>query len=207
MQNRLIILTLLLLAILVVNPVNAQYTGEDESYKKCFAGSSFFMLGNFFPGDNPHFVQFNIGYRLSGKDAISLELKTWRYHKSLGIPYGDAYTDPAEKFPGYIRERGFALAYQRFLWKGFYAGIHVMSAWQTFVDSEDNEIDDGFQIFNTYRLGYHFKLFGDRFFLQPNFAVTHRPYHTEMPASFRESDDKWGKFFVGEPGLHFGFNF
>ena len=42
---------------------------------------------------------------------------------------------PAEKFPGYIREYGVALAYQRFLWKGVYTAIHVFNAKQTFVDN------------------------------------------------------------------------
>ena len=37
------------------------------------------------------------------------------------------------------------------------AGVHVMSAWQAFVNTEGEEIDDGFQVFNTYRVGYHVK--------------------------------------------------
>ena len=64
-----------------------------------------------------------------------------------------------------------------------------------------------FQIFNTYRFGYHFKLFNDRFFIEPSLAMTHRIYHTEMPSTFKNLDDKWSKFFFPEPGLHVGFNF
>lgn len=82
-----------------------------------------------------------------------------------------------------------------------------MNAWQSFVDVTGNKIDKGFQIFNTYRVGYHIKLFNDRFFIQPSLAVTHRPYHTKMPESFRQKDDKWSKCCFGEPGLHVGFNF
>ncbi len=37
--------------------------------------------------------------------------------------------------------------------------------------------------------------------------MTHRPYYTEMPKSYKVLDDKWPKVFFGEPGLHFGFNF
>jgi hypothetical protein len=84
---------------------------------------------------------------------------------------------------------------------------HVMSAWQSFVNNDGNKIDNGFQIFNTYRVGYHFKLFKDRIFIQPSIAVTHRPFHTDMPESFKQLDDKRSKFFFGEPGLHFGVNF
>mgnify|MGYP005988818811 CR=1 FL=1 len=188
--------------------LKAQYHKQDSSYKKCFLGTSLFVLANLVPDDNsPDFVQLNFGYRLSPKDAVSLELKTWKYAWSLGIPYGNSFEAPKEKFPGYIREFGFALVYQSFLWKGLYAGIHVMNAWQTFSNENSHKIDNGFQIFNTYRLGYHVKLFKDNFFIQPSIAVTHRLYHTTMPEPFKQIDDKWSKFFIGEPGLHFGYNF
>lgn len=187
--------------------INAQYAQEDSTYKKWFIGSTAFMLGNFVPTNRPDFVQFNLGCRLTGKDVVSLELKTWKYGWSLGIPYGKSYEAPEEQFPGYIREFGIALAYQRYLHKGLYTGIHVMNAWQSFVDDTDQKIDKGYQIFNTYRMGYHFKLFQDRFFIEPSIAVTHRAYHTRMPNSFKQMDDQWTKFFFGEPGLHFGFNF
>ncbi|MEQ8925152.1 MAG: hypothetical protein RLO81_05025 [Fulvivirga sp.] len=186
--------------------LNAQYNKNESTYKKCFIGSTFFLFGNLDQENSPDFVQLNLGYRLTGRDVISLELKTWRYEWSLGIPYGDSYFADEEKFPGFIREYGFAIAYQRFWWKGLYTAVHVMPAWQRFVQ-DGSKIDNGFQIFNTYRIGYHIKLFNDKFFIQPSLAVTHRPYHTEMPDSFKRLDDKWSKYFIGEPGLHFGFNF
>ena len=206
MQKKILSLAIVLFLVNSVQ-LKAQYAKEDTTYKRCFVGSTFFMLGNLFPKNRPDFIQLNLGYRLTAKDAISLELKTWKYAWSLGIPYGKSFEAPEEKFPGYIREYGFAIAYQRFWWKGLYTGIHVMNAWQTFVDEDRNKIDNGFQIFNTYRLGYHFKLFKDRFFIEPSLGVTHRLYHTQMPAGFKELDDKRSKFFFGEAGLHFGFNF
>ena len=187
--------------------VKAQYAKQDSTYKKCFVGSTLFMLGNLSSVNRPDFFQLNLGYRITGKDVISLEIKTWKYAWPLGIPYGKSFQAPEEEFPGYIREYGFALAYQRFLWKGLYAGVHVMNAWQTFVNDDNNKFDNGFQIFNTYRVGYHVKLFKDRFFIEPSLAITHRPYHTKMPDSFKQIDDRWSKFFIGEPGLHFGYNF
>ncbi len=202
------ILALSFVFILSINSrSSAQYADQDSTFKKYFVGSTLFLLGNLDSNDRPDFVQLNAGYRISGKDVLSLEVKTWKYKQPLGIQYGKSYGAPEEQFPGYIREVGFALAYQRFLWNGLYTGVHVMNAWQTFVNEDGKKIDNGFQIFNTYRLGYHFKLFNDRFFIQPSIAITHRPYHTEMPASFKIQDDKWGKFFFGEPGMHFGFNF
>lgn len=188
--------------------LKAQYTQQDSTYKKFFIGSSLFMLSNLFPDDNaPDFAQLNFGYRINHKNAVSIEIKTWKYAWSLGIPYGEKFEAPEEKFPGCIREYGFAFAYQHFWWKGFYTGVDVMSAFQTFFNNDGNKIDNGYQIFNTYRVGYHFKLLKDKFFIQPSIAITHRPYHSKMPDSFKRIDDKWSKFFVGEPGLHFGFNF
>ncbi|MFY0607785.1 MAG: hypothetical protein JXR10_13795 [Cyclobacteriaceae bacterium] len=187
--------------------LSAQYERSDSTNQKCFVGSTLFMLGNFIPTNRPDFVQLNFGYRLTGKDVVSLELKTWKYAWPLGIPYGKHFEAPEEKFPGFIREYGFAVAYQRYIWKGLYAGIHVMNAWQRFVDDDGKHIDNGFQIFNTYRLGYHVKLFNDRVFIEPSLAITHRPIHTVMPDGFKQLDDKWNKYLIGEPGLHFGFNF
>jgi len=58
--------------------------------KRYFIGSSIFMLGNFIPDDPnpPDFVQLNFGYRITPKDVISIEAKTWKYAWPLGIPYG-----------------------------------------------------------------------------------------------------------------------
>lgn len=190
--------------------MNAQYAEQDSTYKKYFIGSTLFLLGNFIPDDPnpPGFIQLNLGYRISGKDVISLELKTWKYAWPLGINpfYNSAKITPAEKFPGYIREYGFALAYQRYFWKGLYAAVHVAPMWQTYKNEAGNKIDNGFVIFNTYRVGYHVKLFKDKFFIEPSLGIAGRPYFTEMPNGFKEKDDKWPKW-TPEPGLHFGYNF
>ena len=191
-----------------LSPIGSQNsTPKHVDSQDYFVGSSMFLLGNFASSNRPDFAQLNIGKWLSEQDVISVELKTWKYAWPLGIPYGDSFEAPGEGFPGFIREYGVAWVYQRFLIKDFFAAIHVMNAWQSFMDEEGSKIDNGFQIFNTYRIGYHFDFFDGRFFLQPSIAITHRPYHTEMPASFKVIDDKWSKFFYGEPGLHFGFRF
>lgn len=204
MQDKLLALVLILG---MSAQLSAQYDKNDSTNTKYFIGSTFFVLGNLLPENKPDFVQLNLGYRLTEKDVVSIELKTWKYAWSLGIPYGDSFEAPEEKFPGFIREFGVAAVYQRFIWKGLYAAIHSMSAWQTFSNDNGSKIDNGFQIFNTYRLGYHIKLLKNRFFIEPSLAVTHRAFHTEMPDGFKQLDNKWGKFFLAEPGLHFGFNF
>ncbi len=188
--------------------VKAQYAKTDSTYKRWFVGSTLFLLGNLDKVNPPGFAQLNLGYRITGKDVISLELITWKHSWPLGINpfYNDAYGTPEEKFPGNIREYGFGLAYQRYFWKGLYAAAHVQAMWQTFKNENGNKVGDGFNIFNTYRVGYHFKLFKDRFFIEPSLGIAGRPLFTEMPNGFKQKDDKWPKW-TPEPGLHFGFNF
>lgn len=189
--------------------VNAQYAKTDSTHKRWFVGSTLFLLGNLATTNPPEFVQLNIGYRITGKDVITLEPKTWKYAWPNGIhPFlNKAYGKPEEEFPGYVRELGISVSYQRFLYKGLYAELNVMPSLQKFKNRNDQKIDNGFQLFNTYRAGYHIKLFKDRFFIQPSIAITHRAYHTRLPDGFKQLDDKWSKFVFGEPGFHFGYNF
>ncbi|WP_342085216.1 hypothetical protein [Dyadobacter sp. OTU695] len=188
--------------------VTAQYARQDTTYRKYFIGSTLFMIANVIPDNNPpEMIYLNLGYRITGKDAISLEFKTWKYAWPIGIPFGKSYEAEGEGFPGYIREYGVSLNYQRFLWNGLFVQADVMPAFQTFVNDNGKKIDNGFQIFNTYSIGYHIKSFKDRLFFQPSIAITHRPYQSKMPDSFKQVDDRWSRFFFGQPGLHFGFNF
>lgn len=188
--------------------VSAQYAKTDTTYKRCFIGSTLFVLGNFDKVDPPGFAQLNLGYRITGKDVVSLELKTWKYSFPLGINpfYDKAYGKSEEKYPGYIREYGFAIVYQRYFWKGLYTAVHVAPMWQNFKNENGKKIDSGFHIFNTYRVGYHLKLFRDKLFIEPSVGIAGRPYHSKMPDGFKEKDDNWPKW-TPEPGLHFGFNF
>ena len=188
--------------------VNAQYVRQDSTYKRWFVGSTLFLLGNLATTNTPDFAQLNVGYRITGKDVLSVELITWKYAWPLGINpfFNQSYGKPEEKFPGYIRDYGIGLAYQRFFWKGLYAAVHIMPMWQTFVNNNGAKVDNGFHIFNSYRVGYHIKLFKDRLFIQPSLGIAGRPYHTKMPDGFTVKDDKWPKY-TPEPGLHFGYNF
>jgi len=189
--------------------LKAQYAPTDSTFKRCFIGSTVFLLGNLATTNPPDFFQLNLGYRITAKDVITLEPKTWKYAWPNGIHpfFNKSYGKPQEQFPGYVREYGVSLSYQRFLYHGLYTELNVMPTWQSFVNNNGRKIDKGFQIFNTYRIGYHIKLFKDRFFIQPSIAITHRAYHTKLPDGFRQLDDKWSKFIIGEPGFHFGFNF
>ncbi|GAB5464931.1 MAG: hypothetical protein Kapaf2KO_03670 [Candidatus Kapaibacteriales bacterium] len=204
-----LIATILLIFSLIEDTSSEAPKKENQGsteFKEYFVGSTLFLLGNLDFENSPDFLQLNFGYRFTENDAVSLELKTWQYQWPLGVPY-TSFQDPDEEFPGYIREYGFALAYQRFLWKKLYVAIHSMAAWQDFVDRKAKKVGDGFQIFNTYRVGYQVTFFDNFLFIEPSVAITHRPFHTKMPTAFREVDSRWPKYFIGEPGLHFGFNF
>jgi hypothetical protein len=208
MQKKILLMAFVLM-ITATPQLKAQYEKTESTYRKWFVGSTLFLLGNLAPTNPPDFVQLNIGYRITGKDVITLEPKTWKYAWPNGIhPFlNKAYGKQDEKFPGYVREYGLSVSYQRFLWKALYAELNVMPTLQNFMNTNGQKIDNGFQIFNTYRMGYHIKLFKDRFFIQPSIAITHRAYHTTLPDGFKQLDDKWSKFVFGEPGFHFGFNF
>ncbi|GLR18050.1 hypothetical protein [Portibacter lacus] len=205
MQKQVIIVIAAL--VLLSTSLSGQIGSQNSETKKYFIGSTFFMLGNLLPQNKPDFVQLNLGYRITPKDVVSIEVKTWKYAWPIGIPYGKYYEAPGENYPGYIREAGIALAYQRFIYKGAYAAVHAFNARQKYVDSEDNKIQIGYQLFMTYRLGYHFQFFKNRLFIEPSIAVTQWPINTNVPESFAAVEKKWNKYFLFEPGLHFGYKF
>lgn len=152
-------------------------------------------------------MQLNLGYRITPKDVVAVVVKTWKYGWPLGIPYGMQKEASGEEYPGYVREVGLALAYQWFLSKGVYVAVHAFNAEQKYVDGEDNKLQNGDQLFMTYRLGYHIQLFNDHFFIERSVAVTHWPINTNVPDSLVVGESKWKNYFLYEPGLHFGHMF
>ena len=181
---------------------------KDSTYRKFFVGSTLFVLSNLISDHNsPDFAQVNFGYRITPKNAVSIELKTWKSAWPLGIPYGDSFEAPAEKYPGHVRDFGIAVVYQRFWWKGAYTAIHAMNTLQEYTDEDNKKIQNGYMLFMTYRLGYHVQLFKNRFFIEPSVAMTHWPVKTNVPESFARLDSKWPSYFLFEPGLHFGVKF
>lgn len=203
-------LALFLLAVVVpLTHLCGQTQPGDSTYRRFFVGSTFFVLGNLIPDDPnpPGFVQLNFGIRLSPRNVVSIEAKTWKYAWPLGIPFGPTFQAPDEKYPGYVRSYGIALAYQRYFWKGAYAALHAMNALQRYSLDDGNKIQNGYQLFITFRAGYHVELFNNRFFIEPSAAVTHWPINTRVPDSFAKLEGKWPNYFLFEPGLHFGVKF
>jgi hypothetical protein len=164
------------------------------------------VLANVFP-DPPSFYQLNYGYRLTPKDVISVEAITWTYHAPLGIPYGTSHTSPEKSYPGSVRAVGLGLAYQCFFWKDLYVAVHATPFLQTYKNEKRETIQHGFQLFSTFRVGYHLKLCKNRFFIEPSIAATWWPVNTNMPQDFKHLESKWPNYFLFEPGLHFGIKF
>lgn len=189
--------------------LKAQYNNQDSTYKKFFVGSTLLMLGNFIPNDEnpPEFVQLNLGYRITPRNVIFIELKRSIFSLPLGIPWGPSFDDPKEKYSGHVRQHVIGLAYNHFWWKSIYTGVHAMNAYQNYIDSDKNTIANGYSLFMTYRLGYQLKFFKNLFFFEPSIGLTHWPIKTNTPSSFQSKDNKWPGYFGFEPGLHFGFNF
>jgi hypothetical protein len=172
-----------------------------------FVGTSAFVLVNLAGLEEPpQFYQFNFGYQLSPKDTLSVEFITWRYYAPLGAPiFGDAAA-AVVRYPGSVRSIGAALAYQRFVWKGLYAGVHTAFFRQNFLGPDESLIQNGFQLFVTYRLGYHLSFGKTGLFLEPSVAMTTWPVNTGLPSGFLVEERKW-KGYQFEPGLHVGWVF
>lgn len=207
MQKKFLFLTLFV-TMASFSVLKAQYAADDTNHKKYFVGSTLFLLGNFSKVNPPGFALLNVGYRITGKDVVSLELKTWKHAWPLGINpfYNKAYGKPEEKFPGFIREYGFAAIYQRYIWKGLFVAVDATPMWQIYKNEEGNKVGNGFIIFSTNKVGYHIKLLKDKVFFQPGLAIAGRIFQSDFPANFKEKDDKWPKW-TPEPSLNFGFNF
>jgi len=196
-----------ILVITVLISIHVLAQQQKKAEKECYVGSSAFMLMNLFLANDPEpprFYMLDIGYRITPKDVISLEAITWNYYEPIGMSGKEKSDGP--NFPGRVVAYGLGLTYKRFIWKQAFARIHSTAMHQNYLDESDNKIQSGFQLFNTLRLGYQFKIFKNKFFIEPSLAVTNWPINTNLPDDFQILEDRYDKFDF-EPGLHFGFNF
>jgi hypothetical protein len=198
-----------LLIVMCIPLAFSQKTKQDSTYRKFFVGSTLALLGNFIPDDTnpPELIQLHFGWQITPNDVVSVEFKTWRYAWPLGIPYGKSFQAPGENYPGHVKAYGIGLVYQRFWWKGLYTSIDAGNMLQKYMDEENKHIQNGYQLFMTFRLGYQLQFFKDRLFLEPSVAITNWSINTNVPESFAAIEAKWPKYFLFEPGLHFGVKF
>lgn len=169
-----------------------------------FIGTSAFILVNVDRDENQpiDFYQINLGYYLSDKDTLTIELITWKYYHPLGE---GMFPSKEKEYPGYVKGLGPGLAYQRFLWGGMYMAFHGLWLKQEYFSSENVQLGTGEQLFLMLRAGYHFKL-GNSFFIEPSATLTSWPINTGLPQSFQEKEKDSPKYTI-EPGLNIGFLF
>jgi len=185
----------------------AQNAPNENVYKKWFVGSSLLMLGNFDNVNNPEYIQFNVGYRITPKDVVSFRFKRSIYAWPLGIPFGSSSFDaPGENYPGHARIIAPTLGYQRFWWKGVYTSLYALNAFEKYKDTNNKKIGNGYTLYLDFYLGYQFKLFKNKFFFEPSIGCSYWPVRTKVPASFKAVEKKWDNSFT-QIGLDFGFNF
>ena len=106
-----------------------------------------------------------------------------------------------------MRSFGITIAYKRFLYKGADAAVQAMNSLQRYADENNRTIQNGYQLFMTFRLGYHFAFAKNRLFIEPSIAKTYWPINTNVPESFTKKEGNWPNYFIFEPGVHFGVKF
>jgi hypothetical protein len=177
----------------------AQTAKEDSTFKRHSIGSTLFLLGNI--GDSVRFIQLNYGYRLTPKDNIIVEAITWTYYEPLGT-----YGSSEEFYPGKVKASGIGLGYQRFHWKNLFTTVEPTFFLQQFYDTDGTKIQNGFQLYLQFILGYRFEFFKKRLFIEPAYALKYWPVNTNFPESFAGIENGAPEYKF-EPSLNFGFRF
>ncbi len=197
----------------------ATFAQKDTVLERKFSiGTAFSSLLNIGSADatNTHHYELHCKYALTPKDRIGIKFAAWSLFQPMGIQYWDGLMDMinednetygSEFYPGRLREIGLGVSYQRMLWKGLFATVEVVPQLKTYVDSDKNKIGNGFKLYTSYHVGYHFSFFKNRFFVEPQIHCQNWLIDTNTPPEFKEIDRKWKNYFLFEPNLYFGFKF
>ncbi|MEP2446272.1 hypothetical protein A8B79_02545 [Balneola sp. EhC07] len=157
-------------------------------------------------------VELHVKRNLDDKNIIGVKFATWRLFQPMGITWWDGVVDKIESgsdyYDGYLRETGIGISYQRMLWKGLFASIEVLPQIQTYTDLDGKKIKNGFKLYNSVHLGYHFTVGKKkRFFIEPQVHINQWMFDNNSPAGFKEFDDKYGNVFWFEPNIYLGWKF
>lgn len=172
---------------------------EEIEHRHSF-GASLFMLFNF-SEDSPDYYLLTYGYQLTKKDRVFAEYNTWKYEEPMGT-----YGDSDEFYPGYVRSHGIGFGYQRFHWKGLFNTVQATPFYTQYFDLEGEKIQNGFQLYLQFVLGYRIELFKKRWYVEPAVALKYWPVDTNVPPDFAAVEEGAPNT-IFEPGLNFGFKF
>ncbi|REG86196.1 hypothetical protein [Winogradskyella sediminis] len=211
--------TILILFTLITNAAFAQSQQKqlkdhipNHKYRVSFPA---IILGNIGDGGkrtNTKHIELHVKRELDAKNIIGIKFATWRLFQPMGIQWWDGLLDKidseSEFYPGYLKETGIGVSYQRMLWKGLFASIEVLPQYKTYVDLDNKEIANGFKLYTSYHIGYHFA-FGKKkqFFIEPQFHCQNWMIDTNTPDEFKQLDNKWKSHFLFEPNLYIGIKF
>jgi len=194
------------------NTEPSKHSDTDLKYRVSFPA---IILGNIGKGGertNTQHFELHIKKELDAKNIVGIKLATWRLFQPMGIQWWDGLTDKidteTEFYPGYLRETGIGFSYQRMLWKGLFASVEVLPQYKTYLDLDNKKIANGFKLYNSFHLGYHFA-FGKnkRFFIEPQVHSQFWVFDTNTPDAFKQLDNKWKNYFLFEPNLYIGIKF
>ncbi|WP_339916624.1 hypothetical protein [Yeosuana marina] len=194
------------------NTEPSKHSNTDLKYRVSFPA---IILGNIGEGGkrtNTQHIEFHVKRELDSKNIIGIKFATWRLFQPMGIQWWDGLTDKidseTEFYPGYLRETGIGISYQRMLWKGLFASVEVLPQYKTYLDLDNKKIANGFKLYNSFHLGYHFA-FGKnkRFFIEPQVHSQFWVFDTNTPDAFKQLDNRWKNYFLFEPNLYIGIRF
>jgi len=161
---------------------------------------------------NTEHIEFHVKRELDSKNIVGVKLATWRLFQPMGIQWWDGLLDKidseSEFYPGYVRETGIGISYQRMLWKGLFASVEVLPQYKTYLDLNNEKIANGFKLYTSYHVGYHIA-FGKkkRIFIEPQIHAQNWMFDTNTPDGFKQLDNKWKSYFLFEPNLYVGIKF
>lgn len=161
---------------------------------------------------NTQHIELHIKRALDAKNIVGIKFATWRLFQPMGIQWWDGLKDKidseSEFYPGYVRETGLGISYQRMLWKGLFASVEVLPQYKTYLDEQQHKIGNGFKLYTSYHIGYHIA-FGKkkRIFIEPQIHAQNWMFDTNTPAAFKQLDNKWKTYFLFEPNLYVGIKF
>ncbi len=197
--------------------INSPEDKETEETNKYRVSLPFFTVADIIGGGwndrtSNQMIELHVKRNLDNKNIVGVKFVTWRLFQPMGITWWDGLLDKLETesefYPGYLRETGIGITYQRMLWKGLFATVEVLPQFQTYLDLDGNKIGNGFKLYTSYHLGYHIA-FGKKkhFFIEPQINCMLWTSDNNAPDGFKQLDDKWRNYFLFEPQIYLGWNF
>ncbi|MFY0713015.1 hypothetical protein J1D01_05010 [Seonamhaeicola sp. NFXS20] len=188
---------------------SSKQSENDLKYRVSFPAIILANIGDGGKRTNTQHIELHVKRELDDKNIVGVKFATWRLFQPMGIQWWDGLKDKidskSEFYPGYLRETGIGISYQRMLWKGLFASVEVLPQYKTYLDLNDKKIANGFKLYTSYHVGYHIA-FGKkkRIFIEPQIHCQNWMFDTNTPDEFKVLDKKWKSYFLFEPNLYIG---